>query len=581
MYNDDMNIVDVLKNNLAEILEEIGVQSEKEIHLEHPNDISHGDFATNVAMTLAKDLGKRPREIAEVITQKLLDKKIPEIEYVEVAGPGFINIKLSSLFFENSLKDILVQGMEFGNLDIWKGKKIIIEFTDPNPFKLLHIGHLMSNTIGESLARIFQISGAEVKWANYQGDVGMHVAKAIWGIIDLGGVDDIKNKTLKEQVSYLGKAYAKGAAQYKEGKHVEEIKNINKQIYEKSDQFINNIYDWGRQVSLDYFEIQYKRLGTYHNKDKDKAFHYYFFESQVGSLGKEKVFEYLKQGVFEESDGAIIFPGEKYGLHNRVFVNSLGLPTYEAKELGLSKTKYDLYQYDNSFIITANEIDEYFKVLLKAMSFVFPDLAKKTTHISHGMMKLKSGKMSSRTGDVIVAEDLLDNLEELVITKSAGRNLGKELISEIAVSAIKFAILKQDTSKDIIFDPETSLSFEGDSGPYLQYTHARCQSILAKAKEAELEINERRPESWETLDIEKYLYRLPEIFESAFIHHAPQQVATYIIELARLFNSWYGNTKIIDIENPETGYKLALTQAVAIVIKKSLWVLGIDAPNEM
>lgn len=576
-----MEITQKIKGLVEKALTDLNISHDVTIHLEHPGELVHGDFATNIAMVLAQKEGKNPRELAEQIVETICEYNHDDIDTVEVAGPGFINFKLSGNFFGQEIKKILEQGGDYGKNDRLKGQKIITEFTDPNPFKLFHIGHLMSNTIGESLTRLFQFSGAEVKWANYQGDVGMHVAKAIWGMQELGGIDEIKQANLKDQVAFMGRAYAHGAKTYKDGIAVEIMQQLNKAIYDRSDENVNALYDWGRQVSLDYFEIQYRRLGTYHNPENNKSFHYYFFESEVGSVGKEKVLEFLKKGVFEESDGAVIFPGEKYRLHNRVFINSLGLPTYEAKELGLSKIKYDTYPYDQSFIITANEIDEYFKVLLKAMSFVFPELAEKTNHISHGMLKLTTGKMSSRTGDVIVAEELLDGIEELAREKTIDRETTSETVSQIAVAAIKFAILKQDTGKDIIFDPEQSLSFEGDSGPYLQYTYARCRSILEKASIQNLEPVTQKPEQWETTNLEKYLYRFPGVFDRASQDYAPHVVANYAIELARVFNSWYGQGKIVDTENSDSGYKLALTQATAQIIHNALWLLGIEAPEQM
>ncbi len=587
-----MTIQEKIRHALQNSLKQMGISYDGSIQLEHPNELAHGDFATNIAMVLAKQQGENPRALAETIAQQLLNSELAEISHVEVAGPGFINLTLHPSFLNESVGQILEHGSDYGKHNLFAGQKIITEFTDPNPFKLFHIGHLMSNTIGESLARIFQNAGAEVKWANYQGDVGMHVAKTLWGIIDLGGYEEMLSKDLQTQVAFMGRAYAHGSTTYKDKQHVEDMQDLNKKIYARSDETINNIYDWGRQVSLDYFETQYKRLGTNHNVEENKAFHYYFFESKVGDLGKEKVLEYLEKGIFKESDGAIIFPGEDHGLHSRVFVNKLGLPTYEAKELGLSKIKHDEYPYDQSFIITANEIDEYFKVLLKAMSFVFPELAAKTTHISHGMMKLTSGKMSSRTGDVITAEDMLNDVRDLAFAKIMesqgekyrGLEASQELhqvIEQVAVAAVKFAILKQDTSKDIIFDPEVSLSFEGDSGPYLQYTYARCQSILHKAQEEDLVMASRPQTDWQTLDLERYFYRFQEVIVRAADLQAPHVIANYAIELGRMFNRWYGQGKIVDSENPHTSYKLALVSATGIILKRSLFLLGIQAPESM
>jgi arginyl-tRNA synthetase len=562
-----MEITEKLTKLLEKASEKAGI-SDAAVLLEHPQELSFGDYSCNVAMRYAKGMGKNPKELAEEIASNLEQSEL--VERTEIAGPGFINFYLSDSFFGDAVGEVLKEGDDYGKNKNGKGQKAIVEYTDPNPFKLLHIGHLMSNTIGEAFSRLVEFSGYETKRANYQGDVGMHVAKSLWGLIDMG-LDKIPyESTLPDQVAYLGKAYAHGSTVYKKGSNEKEVKEINKSVYDKSNEEINKLYNWGRQVSLDYFETQYEMLGT--------KFDYYFFESESGIFGKELVLEFLKKGVFEESDGAVIFDGEKHGLHKRVFLNSEKLPTYEAKELGLAKLKKDKFNYDLSIIITGNEIDEYFKVLLKAMSLVFPELAEKTFHRSHGMMKLPTGKMSSRTGDVVAASDLIDLIKEKVKERIKEKD-DEELIEKVAIAALKFSILKQEVSKDIIYDIEKSISFEGDSGPYLQYTVARINSVLEKAEDAGIKMNNKKTR--DTIEVEKYLYRFPEIVEDSLEDFAPHHVAQYLLELSRSFNSWYGNTKLVDSENENTPYNLSVAKAVAQTIKNGLMILGIKSPNRM
>ena len=256
----------------------------------------------------------------------------------------------------------------------------------------------MSNAIGESLSRIFEFQGAKVKRVCYQGDVGIHVAKAIWG------------KMENEKLNW-GQAYAYGAQMYDEDENArKETIELNKKIYARTDKNINKLYDAGKKESLKHFGKIYKKLKT--------KFDYFIFESEVGPIGKKIVEKGLKDKIFEKGEnGAIIFKGEKYGLHTRVFINSEGLPTYEAKDLGLAEIKYKKYKYDQSFIITGNEVNEYFKVMLCAMDKINPDLAKKTKHIGHGMMRLPEGKMSSRTGNVITAETLIAVITFILVSK--------------------------------------------------------------------------------------------------------------------------------------------------------------------
>jgi len=537
-----------------------------DIFLEHPKELEHGDYATNAALILAKKGSKNPKELAEKMIQVIEKNKPDEVKKVEVADSGFINFYLAPTFFGSAIQEILDKDKEWGKNTLLKGKKVMVEYTDPNPFKEMHIGHLMSNAIGESISRLIEFSHAEVKRANYQGDVGVHVAKAVYGIQKLGGkVTDIE---------MLGKAYALGAGEYEKGeKEKNAINVINQKIYEYSDEEIKEIYDKGRSLSLAYFEVMYKKLDTH--------FDHYFFESQSGVFGKEVVEKGLADKIFEKSEGAVVFRGEKYDLHTRVFLNSEGLPTYEAKELGLAKLKHDTYPYDISFVITASEITDYFKVVLKAMELIFPELAKKTIHVTHGMLKLSTGKMSSRTGDVVTAESLIDEVEKKVKEIMKDRNLenADEISEQVAVGAIKYSTLKQAAGKNIVFDFEKALSFEGDSGPYLQYAATRANSILKKAREQNIKGDTHsRPKTVTT--IERLLYRFPEVVERAGKAYEPHHITTYLTELAGAFNSFYANERILDAKEHRE-YKVALTKAFYVTMKNGLWLLGIKTPERM
>jgi len=526
-----------------------------------------GDYATNAAMMNAKGRTGGPREFAEFIISELWKSEEIKnvVEKMGVAGPGFINFYLKDEVMREHIGEILEKGGGYGTNKNEAGEKVIIEYTDPNPFKEFHIGHLMTNTLGEALSRIIEANGAEVKRACYQGDVGMHVAKTVWAISK-------KQQEIRD-ASDLGKAYSYGAQNYEEFK--DEIQTINKKIYDRSDEEINRIYDEGRKISLDYFEHIYKRLGTH--------FDYYFFESETGVLGQKIVEENLNK-VFFKSDGAVVFPGEEHGLHTRVFLNSEGLPTYEAKELGLAKIKHDTYPYDTSVIVTANEVNDYFQVLLRAMSLVFPELEKKTKHISHGMLRLPTGKMSSRTGDVITATSFLDALSEMVMAKIADRDIedkGK-VADEVALAGIKYSILKQSPGKDIIFDPEKALSFEGDSGAYLQYAYVRTQSILRKSlPRSDLGKDFPRSDLGEPVSaLEKMLFEgLPNAVLMARRELSPNYIATYLIDLCREFNTYYEQNQILN--NEHTEHRLALVSAVGTVLKNGLTLLGIPIPEKM
>ena len=528
--------------------------------VEIPGDKNHGDYSTNVALVLAKRLGENPREVAEEIKNKIKSNLFSKIE---VAGHGFINFFIADKYFTDNLKNInknyikKAEGPE-------RGRRIIIDYTDPNPFKEFHIGHLMNNAIGESLSRIFEFQGAKVKRVCYQGDVGIHVAKAIWG------------KSQKPELAW-GQAYAYGAEKFETDENVKkEIITLNKVIYNRSDKNINNLYNQGKEESLKHFDRIYKKLGT--------RFDYFIFESETVPVGK-KIVEKNLGSVFEKGEnGAIIFKGEKYGLHTRVFINSEGIPTYESKDLANALIKYKKYKYDKSVVITANEQSDYFKVMLCAMEQINPDLAKKTKHIGHGMLRLPEGKMSSRTGKVITAESLIKKVEELVREKIKDRQLSDKeknnITEKVAIGAIKYSILKQSIGSDIVFDFDKSISFEGGSGPYLQYAFTRANSVLAKAKKEGVKGSFKKIPDKIT-QLEKSISYFPEIVLKAETEYEPHFLVLYLTELAGMFNNYYAKNKIVDKSDELSPYRVAVARAFAEIMKNGMWMLGIETLEKM
>jgi arginyl-tRNA synthetase len=556
---------DHIQGAIVVALKSLGIEGATFV-VDYPTDKNtEADFFSNVAMSVSKQMGQSPRAVAEQL-QTLLAGKIDQVTSIEVAGPGFLNFYLDRNFYTEALKKV---DTEFGKNNSWAGKKVLVEYTDPNPFKEFHVGHLFTNAVGESIARLFMMGGADTKRVNYQGDVGLHVAHAIWGVHKLNAVAGI-DKALVLSPEVLGKAYALGATAYKEDETAAaEIRVINKAVYDRTNEQINTLYDHGRKVSLDYFETIYQLVDT--------QFDEYFFESEASAAGKELVLN--NPDIFVESDGARVFAGETYGLHTRVFLNRECLPTYEAKELALAQLKHERFGgYDHSIISTANEINEYFKVLKKAMSFVYPELEKKTEHIGHGMVRLSTGKMSSRTGDVIAAKTFIAEVASAAQEKLTVDN--NQLATDIAIAAIKYATLKGDVTQDTIFDKEKALSFEGDSGPYLQYTHARICSVLTKAAIAGIGASfTHAPVA--AYKIETLVYQFQGVVADALLERAPHKVTQYLTELAGEFNSFYAHEKIADPTDEYAPYKVAVTTAVRQTLKNGLWVLGIKAPERM
>jgi arginyl-tRNA synthetase len=292
----------------------------------------------------------------------------------------------------------------------------------------------------------------------------------------------------------------------------------------------------------------------------------------VAQLGVETVREQLANGVYEESNGAIVFRGEDHGLHTRVFINSVGLPTYEAKDVGLLLRKWADYHFDMSLVITANEQAQYYEVMLKSVEQFNPEPVNRSRHLTHGIVKLQGGvKMSSRKGNVVTALEILD------AARAAGEKSEATHSEDSILAAVKYAFAKNRIGGDIIYDPEESVALEGNSGPYLQYAHARARSILAKAGNTAGDTSGAlRPDERSLL---RKLGEYPEVIDAAVAELLPSHVCTYLYGLAQTFNRFYEHNRVIGDERE--GLRLQLVQLYADTLRDGLSLLNIPAPERM
>jgi arginyl-tRNA synthetase len=397
--------------------------------------------------------------------------------------------------------------------------------------------------------------------------VGMHVAKAIWAMKKALPDGDITDDVLATLTNSLGSYYAEGAAAYDNDEQAaEQIRSINEHVYKEDDETINTIHKWGSERSFGYFDEIFNELGISYEPSGR------YLESVTTKVGVDFVRKHTGS-VFEESDGAIIYRGEKVGLHTRVFINSKGLPTYEAKDLGLAELKNQDYpNASKSIIITANEQTEYFKVMLAALSEFDAELAAKTKHIAHGFLSLTTGKMSSRSGNVFSASDLMSEV------KSKAKELYPEsdIQQDVYLAALKYTFLKNRIGGDIVFDVNESVSLEGNSGPYLQYAHARARSILRKAEPQDVEfVNLEEAERSLLRKVSEYA----EVVDKAVFELMPHHICTYLYELAQTFNRFYEHNRVID--DPREAVRLQLVVAYADTLKAGLELLNISAPDKM
>ncbi len=529
-----------------------------EVEIDRPEE-EFGDFSTNLALKLAKDLKKAPKDIAAELVEKL--KEDPMFIEVSPAGPGFINIKLSNVALIDLINAEPKQDLA--------GKEVVVEFSDPNPFKILHAGHLYTSVIGDSIANLLSAAGANVHRVNFGGDVGLHVARNMWAIVhDLGGElpENLANINEGERSEWLSACYVQGNDAYETNDEAKAaIRELNKRLYDialNQDKQSNlaKIYWTCRQWSYDYFNDFYERLNI--------SFERYYPESEVAGLGVSIVKEHIPE-IYQKSQGAVIFEGEKYGLYNNVFINSEGLPTYAAKDVGLITKKWQDYHYDKSIIITANEIADYMKVVLKSVEQFAPEMSKPTVHIVHGIVKLIGGKkMSSRAGNIIKAVDLLD------LTTQATKERKLNADPKITTAAVKYAFIKQRIGGDIIYDPSESVSIEGNSGPYLQYAYARAVSITKKAEAKDYDLKSVEAFTKEERLLIRKIGEYAEVVELAIKELKPHHVAGYLYALAQTFNHFYESSRVIGDERQDI--RLALVKIYANQLAAGLKLLGLE-----
>jgi arginyl-tRNA synthetase len=560
-----------IKNSIRLVIAEAAQINQEEISVEHPEVEEFGEYSTNIALVL-----KGGKKLAEKIAAKIEKNEL--IDSVNVDGPGFINIRMKNEFLVGILNEIESLTNKFGSGEVLKGKKIMVEFAHPNTHKELHIGHMRTLITGEAVARILSFEGAEVFRANYQGDIGPHVAKAIWGtekiLCERGlGWEDADKLNNAQKAHLLGEGYVRGNTDYDQNKS--EIDTLNIKIY-AHDQEVAPVYELTRRWSLNYYDTFYNRFGTKFDK--------LYFESGMANHGKKIVTENVGR-VFEVSDGAIIFDGAKYGLHKRVFVTTDGNPTYEGKEMALAYAQIADFAFDKVVHVVANEQKGYFDVVIKVLEILDKQFEGREFHLSMGMVNLVGRKMSSRTGEILTVDGLLDEVRSLLPIK-----VDDEDISEaVTIGAVKYSVLKPQPTMNVAFDIKQSVSLEGNSGPYLQYTFARTQSVLSKSQisnskfqtGAKLQIQNLSLNK-EELAVLRWIYRFPEVVEDAAKRFSPNLVCSYLYELAQRFNSFYNQHSILSADNSDLiVFRLKLTNAVGQVLKNGLELLGIAALERM
>jgi arginyl-tRNA synthetase len=550
-----------------------------EFQVEHPEKKELGDYATNVAFLIAKELKESPVKIANQIANLIKKEKI--FEKVEVKGPGFINFFLSFDFLFEELKRILRERESYGKSKIGKGKTVIIDYSSPNIAKPFGIGHLRSTIIGQALYNIYKFLGYKVIGDNHLGDWGTQFGKLIFAIKNWG-----KKKVKDYSIDELEELYVRFHKEAEKNPQLEEEGRKWFKKLEEGEKEARRIWKVLVKISLKEFERIYKFLGV--------KFDLALGESFYEPMTREIIEELKEKKIAKESQGALIIEFHQNEFPPVIIQKSDGTTTYFTRDL--ATIKYRLKKWNPDLIIYEVGADQklHFQQLFKTVEILGWSRKTKFVHVAHGLYRTKTGKFSTRKGETVHLEDVLkeaiERAKEIIEKSETSRGLvGKEkerAAKIVGIGAVKYNDLSQHPSKDIIFDWEKVLNLKGNSAPYLQYTFVRCQSVLRKAGDRKLEAESRKLKieklKKEEVDILREIYKFPEIVQEAAEKFSPNLICNFVFDLAKKYNLFYDSYPILKAENEKTkNFRLILTKAVAQIIKNSLLILGIETPQKM
>lgn len=526
-----------------------------------------------------------------------LQQHIAEISDFNVIK-GFLNIVLSDDYWVSLLNETIV-AKDFGVFPA-NGKKLMVEYSSPNTNKPLHLGHIRNNLLGYSVAEILKAYGYEVIKANLVNDRGIHICKSMLAWQKFGAGETPESTGMKGD-HLVGKYYVVFDKEYKkeiealkaEGQSEDEAKKnaplmkeaqAMLQKWEAGDEGVISL--WKTMNSWVYagFEKTYKQLGV--NFDK------YYYESDTYLLGKDIIQEGLDKGVFfKKEDNSVWIDLTDEGLDQKLVLRGDGTSVYITQDLGTAQLKYDEFKMSESIYVVGNEQDYHFKVLFLILKKLGKSWADGLFHLSYGMVDLPSGKMKSREGTVVDADDLMaemlktaqERTEELGKTEGLTEEAKAELYNTIGMGALKYFLLKVDPKKRLLFDPNESVDFQGHTGPFIQYTHARIKSVLSKAGfDANSPVSLLTSISPYERDLIQQLGAFPETIEASAQEFSPAQLANYIYEVAKLYNKFYHEESILKAEADDVkNFRLHLSAAAAKVIAKGMELLGISVPERM
>jgi arginyl-tRNA synthetase len=591
-----MNVSEILSPHLLKAIQDLFEVTVEKIEFQNTRKDFEGDI-TMVIFPLLKVIKGNPVEIGNKIGDYLV-QNVQEVEKYNVVS-GFLNIVISDSYYATFFNQIRNDD-NFGFVSASPNEKaVMVEYSSPNTNKPLHLGHVRNNLLGYSVAEIIKASGKKVYKTQIINDRGIHICKSMLAWQKFGNGQTPETSGLKGD-KLVGNFYVEFDKQYKseinqlisEGKSEDEAKKLAPSIleaqemlrkWEAGDEEVVNLWKTMNQWVYDGFAQTYKNLGV--------DFDSYYYESNTYLLGKEVVQFGLEKGIFEKDpDGSVLIDLTDDGLDRKIVLRSDGTAVYMTQDIGTAIQRVKDFPNVGGMVYTVgNEQDYHFKVLFLILKKLGFDWAENLYHLSYGMVELPSGKMKSREGTVVDADDLMEEM-----TKTAGEiasELGKldgysneekeSLFKTIGLGALKYYILKVDPKKQIMFNPEESVDFAGNTGPFIQYTYARIQSIIRKANfdfSGNVTVNLHPKEK----ELIKLLESFPEIIQNAAHNHSPALVANYTYDLVKEYNSFYQSVSILGEDDEQAKiFRVQLSQKVAQTIKSAFSLLGIDVPERM
>ena len=560
-----------MKNVVVDVISKtIGMDKGRVSNLvEVPPKSEMGDFAFP-CFGLAKQMRKNPIEAAGCLLCKFENALPEEIERVEVRG-AYVNFFVDKKVFAGEVLKV-VKKKNFGVLKLGKGKKVGVEYSSPNTNKTLHVGHLRNMAIGEAVSNITKNAGAEVFRLNLFNDRGILISKAMIGYEKFGKGKSPKDLGVKGD-KFVGDLYVKFSKESKANPDLEEDAKEKLRLWEAGDEKTLELW---KKLNEWVYEGMNETFSKFGLCEADKS----YYESEIYKEGRELVESGLRDGVFSKKDDAVVIDLVSESLGEKVFLRGDGTSVYITQDLFLAEKKIKDFDLDSSYYVVGSDQEYHFKVLFSVLEKL--GFKKDWRHLSYGMVSLPSGKMSSREGTAVGADDLIE--ETVKIAKKGILDRASDKIDDleeralkIALAAIKYALLKVDIHKRIIFDASRALSFEGDTGPYLLYSYARASSIIRKVKsKAKFEIKTLEESEIELL---KKIDLFEDVVGSAYNGLAPNLIANYCFELAQNFNEFYHACPVLGSESE--GFRLELVRAFRNVMGKSLDMLGIEKLEEM